>query len=160
MAACLYVKKMYRGNTRQVVTSWQTRFAHGSSKPVLFSVIWNDGFLSAYVGASLTLPIKPELEMHHRPQVLLESRHVLVIKKQQEEDTTPRAWDATKSYHFAKHVSHHQILQLIEHEVLGDSLPVSMHELREKPARGVDLRQSYTLFNHSVPWSGAVRRWS
>ena len=29
-----------------------------------------------------------------------------------------------------------------------------------KSARGVNLRQPYTLFNHSVPWSGAVRRWS
>lgn len=58
------------------------------------------------------------------------------------------------------HVSHHQILQLIEHEVLGDSLPASMLELRTKSARGFNLRQPYTLFNHSVPWSGAVRRWS
>src|SRR5436305_8018894 len=44
--------------------------------------------------------------------------------------------------------------------VLGNSLPVSMLELRRSRHVGVNLRQPYTLFNHSVTWSGAVRRWS
>jgi hypothetical protein len=43
----------------------------------------------------------------------------------------PHALDNKKEHHIAKYVSHHQILQLIGHEVLGDSLPASMLKLRK-----------------------------